>query len=140
MLRTAIKRVLEAIDSNETALASSAFVSACSVLDKSVKAGLIHQNKAARHKSHLAQKLKAMGAPSLLQARESGSEKEATAAKAKTAKTKTASAKKETAKKASAPKVKKEAKAEKPAAAKKAPAKKAAPSKKAESKPKKTAK
>ncbi len=64
MLRTAIKRVLEAIEKGEGASASGVYSNACSVLDKAVKAGLIHKNKAARHKSHLSQKLKAIGAPS----------------------------------------------------------------------------
>ncbi len=63
MLRTSIKRVLEAIQVGEGSSASAVYVSTCSVLDKAVKAGLIHKNKAARHKSHLSQKLKAIGAP-----------------------------------------------------------------------------
>ena len=63
MLRTSIKRVLEAIQQGEGTSASAVYVSACSVLDKAVKSGLIHKNKAARHKSHLSQKLKAIGAP-----------------------------------------------------------------------------
>ncbi len=80
MLRTSIKRVLEAIDKKDVELASTAFVSATSVLDKAVKSGLIHKNKAARHKSHLSDKLRAIGAASVLKAQEKGGRKEASPA------------------------------------------------------------
>lgn len=131
MLRTAIKRVLEAIEKNDPALASTMFVAACSILDKSVKSGLIHKNKAARHKSHLSQKLKAIGAPSLLKTLDkTESKKEVKPVVKKAAKTTSEKPAKEKAE----PKAKKEATAEKKPAAK-APAKKSSTAK-AESKPK----
>ncbi len=123
MLRTAIKRVLEAVEKGDGALASSAFVAASSILDKSLKSGLIHKNKAARHKSQLAKKLKAIGAPSLLKAEES--------VKIVKAKAEKKSAKKPSEKKKS--EKKKEGKAEKPAVKKQASSTKAkGQSKKAE--------
>jgi small subunit ribosomal protein S20 len=62
MLRTSIKRVIEAIQLGDSSSAATVYVSACSTLDKAVKSGLIHKNKAARHKSNLTKKLKAIGA------------------------------------------------------------------------------
>ncbi len=108
MLRTAIKRVLEAIEKKDVELASTAFVSATSVLDKSVKTGLIHKNKAARHKSHLCDKLRAIGASSVLKAQEKSARKETSAAAEKAP-----AAKKEAKEKVAAKPVKE--KAEKPA-------------------------
>ncbi|MDR0305361.1 MAG: 30S ribosomal protein S20 [Chitinispirillales bacterium] len=49
-IKTAIRGVLEARDKES---AASALKAAVSVLDKSVKTGLIHQNKAANQKSRL---------------------------------------------------------------------------------------
>lgn len=50
-LKTAVCSVL---DSKDKTSAQSALVGAASVLDKSVKTGLIHRNKAANKKSSLA--------------------------------------------------------------------------------------
>jgi len=49
-IKTAVRGVLEAKDKES---ASSALQTAVSVLDKSVKTGLIHQNKASNQKSRL---------------------------------------------------------------------------------------
>ena len=49
-IKTAIKKVLDAKDKGT---AQEALNDAVSVLDKSVKSGLIHQNKAANNKSKL---------------------------------------------------------------------------------------
>jgi len=62
MGRTYLKKVLSAIQSGDKAVAQAAYVSAVSVIDRIADKGLIHKNKAARHKSRLNAKLKAMSA------------------------------------------------------------------------------
>jgi small subunit ribosomal protein S20 len=58
--RTAIKSVLKAVQAGDKAKASDAFKSAQSVIDSIADKGLFHKNKAARHKSRLAAKVKAL--------------------------------------------------------------------------------
>lgn len=53
MVRTYIKRVNAAIESGDQTAASTAYDAAVPVIDRSVKVGLMHKNKAARHKSRL---------------------------------------------------------------------------------------
>jgi len=60
MLRTYIKHVIKAIENGDKAAAQTAFVKAQSVIDKAALKGLIHKNKAARHKSRLSAKIKAL--------------------------------------------------------------------------------
>ncbi len=60
MLRTYVKNVLKAIASGDAQAAQSAYQSAVPVIDKSVDKGLIHKNKAARHKSRLAHHVRAL--------------------------------------------------------------------------------
>lgn len=60
MLRTYIKNVLKAIESGDAAAARAAYDKAVPVLDKSVGKGLIHKNKAARHKSRLGHHVRAL--------------------------------------------------------------------------------
>jgi small subunit ribosomal protein S20 len=62
MGRTYLKKVLAAIASGDKAAAQTAYVSAVSVIDRIADKGLIHKNKAARHKSRLNAKLKALAA------------------------------------------------------------------------------
>ena len=62
MGRTYLKKVLSAIQSGDKAAAQAAYVAAVSVIDRIADKGLIHKNKAARHKSRLNAKLKAMSA------------------------------------------------------------------------------
>lgn len=62
MLRTMIKNVIKAIESGSAEAANTAFTKAQSVIDKSVKKGLIHKNKAARHKSRLLKRIRALAA------------------------------------------------------------------------------
>jgi small subunit ribosomal protein S20 len=62
MGRTYLKKVLSAIQSGDKAVAQAAYVAAVSVIDRIADKGLIHKNKAARHKSRLNAKLKAMSA------------------------------------------------------------------------------
>ncbi|MEO6264154.1 MAG: 30S ribosomal protein S20 [Luteimonas sp.] len=62
MLRTAVKKVLKALDANDTAGAQVAFAVAQPILDRFSARGLIHKNKAARHKSRLTARIKALKA------------------------------------------------------------------------------
>lgn len=52
-LRTYIKKVVKAIDSGDKTAAEEAYKAAVPVIDRTARKGLIHQNKAARHKSRL---------------------------------------------------------------------------------------
>ncbi len=61
MMRTELKRVLKAIETGDKAKAEEAYRSAMPVLDRMATQGLIHKNKAARHKSRLAKHIKALG-------------------------------------------------------------------------------
>lgn len=60
--RTYIKNVLKAIEAQDKPLAQAAFLKAQSVLDKAAGKRLIHKNKAARLKSRLSAKVKAIAA------------------------------------------------------------------------------
>ncbi|PPC91202.1 MAG: 30S ribosomal protein S20 [Methylobacter sp.] len=60
-LRTFIKKVLAAINAGDKTSAQTAFQTAVPVIDSAVNKGLIHKNKAARSKSRLSQKIKALG-------------------------------------------------------------------------------
>lgn len=60
MLRTHIKNVVKAIASGDAEAAQAAYVKAVPVIDKSSGKGLIHKNKAARHKSRLGQHVRAL--------------------------------------------------------------------------------
>ena len=62
MLRTSIKKVLKALDANDAAGAQAAFAVAQPILDRYSSRGLIHKNKAARHKSRLTARIKALQA------------------------------------------------------------------------------
>ena len=59
-MRTYLKRVLTAISNKNLELAKSELSLASSVLDKLANKGLIHKNKANRHKSRLCLKIKAL--------------------------------------------------------------------------------
>ena len=62
MGRTYLKKVLAAIQTGDKTAAQAAYVSAVAVIDRIADKGLIHKNKASRHKSRLNAKLKAMAA------------------------------------------------------------------------------
>ena len=62
MLRTAVKKVLKALDANDATGAQEAFKVAQPILDRFSARGLIHKNKAARHKSRLTARIKAIKA------------------------------------------------------------------------------
>ncbi len=61
-LRTSIKKVLNAIGAGDKAEATAAYKQAQPVIDTMVTKGIIHSNKAARHKRELNAKIKALGA------------------------------------------------------------------------------
>lgn len=60
MLKTSIKKVNAAIESKDKEAANSAFKAAIPVIDKMAGKGLIHKNKAARHKSQLNARLRTL--------------------------------------------------------------------------------
>ncbi|MBT8141495.1 MAG: 30S ribosomal protein S20 [Gammaproteobacteria bacterium] len=58
--RTALKKVVSLIDAGNKAEAKVAYDEAAPLIDGAVTKGLIHKNKAARHKSRLNTKIKAL--------------------------------------------------------------------------------
>jgi small subunit ribosomal protein S20 len=60
-VRTAIKKVIKAIDAKDKTAAEAAFKSATPIVDRYAARGLIHKNKAARHKSRLNASIRALG-------------------------------------------------------------------------------
>jgi len=62
MFRTFLKRVESAIEGGDQAAASTALNDAVPVIDRMASKGIIHKNKAARHKSRLTARVKALGA------------------------------------------------------------------------------
>jgi small subunit ribosomal protein S20 len=61
--RTSIKNVLKAVATGDKAKATELFKTAQGVIDSIADKGLFHKNKAARHKSRLSAKVKALTAP-----------------------------------------------------------------------------
>ena len=61
-MRTAIKKTIAAIASTDHEAASVAYAAVAPVLDRAVTHGIIHKNKAARHKSRLNAHIKALKA------------------------------------------------------------------------------
>ncbi|MDR2165939.1 MAG: 30S ribosomal protein S20 [Zoogloeaceae bacterium] len=61
-LRTAIKRVRQAIVVGDKAAAQSVFRQSVSIIDRIADKKIIHKNKAARHKSRLSAQIKALSA------------------------------------------------------------------------------
>ena len=60
MTRTYVKKVVAAIAAGDKAIAQAAFEAAQPILDRMATKGLIHKNKAARHKTRLAAQIKAL--------------------------------------------------------------------------------
>ena len=58
--RSAVKRVKKAIEAGDKAQASDVLRQATSVIDSIADKNIIHKNKAARHKSRLAAKVKTL--------------------------------------------------------------------------------
>lgn len=60
MVRTYIKKVVTAIAANDKKLAEESLVEAIPVIDRMAGKGLIHKNKASRHKSRLTAQIRKM--------------------------------------------------------------------------------
>jgi small subunit ribosomal protein S20 len=60
MLRTAIKKVVKAIEAKDKSAAEAAYKVAEPIMDRYSTRDMIHKNKAARHKSRLTAHIKAM--------------------------------------------------------------------------------
>ncbi len=59
-LRTAIKAVVHAVEGRDKAAAQTTYKAAVPIIDSACGRGLIHRNKAARHKSRLNNAIRAM--------------------------------------------------------------------------------
>jgi small subunit ribosomal protein S20 len=59
-LRTYVKNVVKAVEKGDRDAAVAAYKAAMPVIDSSVNKGLIHRNTAARHKSRLNARIKAL--------------------------------------------------------------------------------
>ncbi len=63
ILRTQIKKLREAIQAKDRELAKKLLPDTFSIIDKSLKKGTIHENKAARYKSRLARQVELINFP-----------------------------------------------------------------------------
>ena len=59
-MRTHIKKVINAINAGDKAAAEAAYKVAVPIIDRTAQKGMIHANKAARHKSRLNQHIHAL--------------------------------------------------------------------------------
>lgn len=62
MMRTYLKKTYAAIESGEAEAAQAAYNTVVPILDRIADKGIIHKNKAARHKSRLNAQVKALSA------------------------------------------------------------------------------
>jgi len=62
MVRTHIKKTLTAIAAGDKEAAQAAYTASVPAIDAMVNKGILHKNKAARHKSRLNAKVKALAA------------------------------------------------------------------------------
>ena len=60
MMRTHVKKVVYAIEAGDKTAAQDAYEEAVPVLDNMARKGLVHKNKAARHKSRLNAQIRAL--------------------------------------------------------------------------------
>ena len=60
MFRTFIKKVIASVEAGDKEQAQAAYKSAAAMIDKTANKGLIHKNKAARQKSRLNARVRAM--------------------------------------------------------------------------------
>ena len=60
MFRTLIRNVVKAIDAKDKPKAEAAYKDMVPVIDRYAAKGMIHKNKAARHKSRLSERIKAL--------------------------------------------------------------------------------
>ncbi|HSN51241.1 MAG TPA: 30S ribosomal protein S20 [Woeseiaceae bacterium] len=61
-MRTRIKDVIKACDAGDSEAAQAAYTAAVPVIDSMVNKGIVNKNKAARHKSRLNKRVKALSA------------------------------------------------------------------------------
>ena len=61
-VRSAVRKVVEAIKAGKKSEAAAALKAASPVIDAMARKGIIHKNKAARHKTRLASQIKALSA------------------------------------------------------------------------------
>ncbi|HHM05614.1 MAG TPA: 30S ribosomal protein S20 [Gammaproteobacteria bacterium] len=61
-VRGAIKKVVLAVEAGDKDKAQAAYLAAVPVIDHMARKGIIHKNKAARHKSRLNQHIRGLGA------------------------------------------------------------------------------
>jgi small subunit ribosomal protein S20 len=61
-MRTFIKKVVKAIESGDKKAAEGAYRDAVPLIDNSARRNMMHANKAARHKSRLNARIRAMSA------------------------------------------------------------------------------
>jgi len=59
-VRTYIKRVVSAVDAGDAGAANTALADAIPVIDRMADKGIMHRNKAARHKSRLTSKVNSL--------------------------------------------------------------------------------
>lgn len=59
--RTAVKKIIAAIEAGDKAAAQAQFVESVKIIDRIADKGIFHKNKAARQKSRLSARIKAMG-------------------------------------------------------------------------------
>ncbi len=62
MVRTYLKKVVAAIEAGNVEDAKTAYAAAVPVIDRMADKGIIHKNKAARHKSRLNSRIQALAA------------------------------------------------------------------------------
>ncbi|CAH8203868.1 MULTISPECIES: 30S ribosomal protein S20 [Vibrio] len=60
MMRTYMKKTIAAIAAGDKEAATAAFAAVTPILDRMATKGLVHKNKAARHKSRFAAAIKAL--------------------------------------------------------------------------------
>lgn len=62
MVRTYLKKVVAAIEAGDVEAAKTAYAEAVPIVDRIADKGIIHKNKAARHKSRLNARIQALAA------------------------------------------------------------------------------
>ena len=62
LMRTKIKNVVKACDAGDREAAAAAYKEAVPVIDRMINKGIVTKNKAARHKSRLNTRIKALSA------------------------------------------------------------------------------
>lgn len=60
MIRSTIKKVVKALDAKNKAAAEAAYAEMVPIVDRYADRGQLHKNKAARHKSRLLERIRAL--------------------------------------------------------------------------------